>query len=128
MDVATSRAATSPAARLRRALFNSTIGAVMIRIGCWGVHSLIIKNPQNSIGIYLGPYIAWSSWASPMRMAEHSSIHSTSSSTRMLLSVLWGLPSATRPPLWPLQWWVLTCISKPYKILGYDSLFRGSNP
>ena len=34
-----------------------TIGALIIRIGFWGPHTIIvIRNHQNSIGNYLGPY------------------------------------------------------------------------
>ena len=33
-----------------------SIGALIIRIGCWGPPITIIRNPQDSIGDSLGPY------------------------------------------------------------------------
>ena len=34
------------------------IGALMIRIGCWGYYTIVMmRNPQSSIGNSLGPYI-----------------------------------------------------------------------
>ena len=41
-----------------RHLFPGNVGALIIRIGFGGGHNtrIIIRNPQNSIGNYVGPY------------------------------------------------------------------------
>ena len=33
-----------------------SVGALLIRILFWGYCTMVIRNPQNSIGNYLGPY------------------------------------------------------------------------
>ena len=46
--------------RLQRGFGVDTAGALMIRIGFWAYYAiLIIRNPHNGIGNYLGPYVTF---------------------------------------------------------------------